>query len=405
LALVTRLSFQDDGFFLNGVNEIVMLDSELSIRPESRNDVKGASAVAAGALKFSSAEGFRRELQRRVERYFRETGRRPRDCPQMYLKTAIILSSVAVCYSLLVFGIATWWLFVPLSLMLGLLLAAVGFNIQHDGSHGAYSNRGWINKIMAMSLDLLGGSSYVWARKHNCIHHSFANITGFDDDINLGLLGRLSPHQKRLSMHRFQHYYLWPFYGLLPIKWQAYDDFHRIITGTIGGHRLSRPRGWALATFIAGKIAFISLAFLIPLVLHSAIAVLLCYALVSFVQGVVLSVVFQLAHCVEEAGFPMPQPESGRMGSPWAEHQIETTVNFARGSRLLSWCLGGLNFQIEHHLFPRICHIHYPAISGLVEQTCREFQLRYAAHKSFFAAVASHYRWLRQMGAPGPCSS
>src|SRR5262249_654192 len=157
---------------------------------------------------------------------------------------------------------------------------------------------------------------------------------------------------------RFQHYYLWSLYGLLPIKWQLYDDFHCVITGTIGGHRLSRPKGWDLATFIAGKAAFLSLAVLIPLCMHSAAAVLLCYAIASFVQGVALSVVFQLAHCVEEAQFPMPKPETGRMAASWAEHQIETTVDFARGSSLLSWFVGGLNFQIEHHLFPRMCHIH-----------------------------------------------
>jgi linoleoyl-CoA desaturase len=206
-----------------------------------------------------------------------------------------------------------------------------------------------------------------------------------------------------LWVHRFQHFYLWLLYGLLPIKWQAYDDFHYVVAGTIGGHRLARPKGQELITFIAGKVAFFSLAFLIPLFLHSAVAVILCYAIASFVQGVTLSVVFQLAHCVEEAAFPLPETHTGRMAASWAEHQVETTVDFARSSRLLSWFVGGLNFQIEHHLFPRICHIHYPALSQLVEQTCREFQLKYTTHKSFFAGVASHYRWLRQMGTAEPC--
>jgi linoleoyl-CoA desaturase len=391
------------------VHETIM--PELWSPTQTRNDTPKVSGVTASvrpapdALKFGSADGFRLELQRRVDQYFRDTGRGPRDCPQMYLKTAVVLSSVATCYWLLVFAVTTWWLAMLLSLILGMLLAAIGFNIQHDGGHGAYSNRGWINKLMAMTLDLLGGSSYIWARKHNSIHHSYANITGFDDDIDLGLFGRLSPHQKRLRIHRFQHYYLWPLYGLLPIKWQVYDDFHCLITGTISGHRLSRPKGWDLVTFIAGKVAFLSLAFLIPLCMHSAVAVLLCYAIASFVLGVALSVVFQLAHCVEEAQFPMPKPETGRMAASWAEHQIETTVDFARGSRLLSWFVGGLNFQIEHHLFPRICHIHYPAIAQLVEQTCRDFQLRYTSHRTFFAGVASHFRWLRRMGMAGPCGA
>src|SRR2546428_9743337 len=148
-------------------------------------------------IKFADGNAFQLELRRRVEEYFRTTGRRPRDCWQMYVKTAILLAGFAVSYTLLVFVDQTWWQGLLLAVLLGLSAAGIGFNIQHDGGHQAYSNRPWINKLMAMSLDLLGGSSYVWARKHNSIHHSYANITGHDDDINIGVFGRLSPYQKR----------------------------------------------------------------------------------------------------------------------------------------------------------------------------------------------------------------
>src|SRR5262249_14398236 len=150
--------------------------------------------------------------------------------------------------------------------------------------------------------------SYVWAQKHNAIHHTYANIPGHDDDINIGFLGRLAPHQRRLRFHRLQHYYLWALYGLLPIKWQIYDDFRNIITGHIGEHPFARPKGCDLATLIAGKAAFFSLALVVPLLWQPACAVLLCYAAASIVQGLTLSVVFQLAHCVEEANFPLPEP-------------------------------------------------------------------------------------------------
>src|SRR5262249_36676403 len=261
-----------------------------------------------------------------------------------------------VSYAVLVFLAGTWWLALASAISLGLAMAAVGFNIQHDAGHQAYSRRNWINRLMAMTLDLLGGSSYVWAKKHNSVHHCFVNITGHDDDIDLGIFGRLTPHQKRLKFHRFQHFYLWVLYGLLPTKWQFYDDFRDVVTGRIGAHRFPRPRGWDLATLIGGKIVFFSLALTIPLLLHPVWTVLLFYALASFVQGVTLSVVFQLAHCVEEADFPLPRLGAGRMETTWAVHQVETTVDFARGNRFLSWIIGGLNFQIEHHLFPRISH-------------------------------------------------
>jgi linoleoyl-CoA desaturase len=355
--------------------------------------------VAADDLKFGVSDGFLGELRRRVDQYFQTTGLGTRDCPRMYLKGALVFAWFVGSYALLVFMVATWWLALGSAVSLGLAIAAVGFNIQHDAGHQAYSRRKWINKLLALTLDLLGGSSYVWAKKHNSVHHCFVNITGHDDDIDIGFFGRLTPHQKRLRIHRFQHFYLWFLYGLLPTKWQFYDDFRDVFTGRIGMQRFPRPRGWDLATFVGGKMTFVLLALAIPMLLHPVWIALMFYMVASFVQGVTLGVVFQLAHCVEEAAFPLPQPDGYRMEAAWAVHQVETTVDFARGNRLLSWMIGGLNFQIEHHLFPRISHVHYPALAPLVEETCGEFGVRYTAHKTLRASLASHYRWLRQMGS------
>ena len=158
------------------------------------------------------------------------------------------------------------------------------------------------------------------------------------------------------------------------------------------------PRGWDLAGFLGGKCVYFALALIIPQYLHTTWVGLIFYGVVSLVLGIVLSVVFQLAHCVDEASFPVPRPETGRMENSWAVHQVETTVNFARRSRLVTWFTGGLNFQIEHHLFPRVCHVHYPALAPVVEQTCREFGISYRAHPTVWSGVASHYRWLRCMG-------
>jgi linoleoyl-CoA desaturase len=353
-------------------------------------------------LKFQSPDGFRQELRRRVDQYFATTGRKPRDCPWMYAKSAIVFIWCLAAYVLLMVVVGSWWwLAVPMAVLLGLSLAVAAFNIQHDGGHGAYSEHRWVNKIASLSLDLLGGSSYVWARKHNTIHHSYTNVTGHDDDINVGPLARLSPHQKRFKFHRLQHLYMWILYGFLPLKWHLYDDFRDVITGRIAGHRFPRPKGWDLVTFIGGKAMFFTLAFGLPMLLHPWWSALLFYGIASFVLGVTLSVVFQMAHCVEEAAFPMPVMDSGRIESSWAVHQVETTVDFARGNRLLSWLVGGLNFQIEHHLFPQICHVHYAALSKLVEETCRDFRLKYAAHDTFLDGLASHFRWLRRMGMAG----
>lgn len=354
--------------------------------------------------KFKAGDRFLAELKTRVDAYFERTGLRRRDCPTMYLKTGVMFAWFFGAYALLLFVAASPWTVIPLAILVGLALAGIGFNVQHDGGHKAYSDRQWVNRLMAMSMDLMGGSSYLWDVKHNSIHHTYTNIAGHDDDIDVGFLGRLSPQQRRLPFHRFQGVYLWPLYGLLAMKWHLVDDFVTVAKGRIGDHKIARPKGRDLAVFIGGKAAFYSLAFLIPmLVLHKVWPVLGVYALAACVSGVTMSVVFQLAHCVEEAEFPVPvEGADGRqhMETAWAVHQVQTTVDFARRNRVLCWFLGGLNFQVEHHLFHKICHVHYPALSKVVEDACHEFGVKYNAHRTFLAAVASHGRFLIEMGRP-----
>jgi linoleoyl-CoA desaturase len=356
------------------------------------------SAVFGNSLKFAGNSEFQVEVRQRIDEFFRSTGRRQRDCPQMYVKTGILIASFITSYALLVFVAQTWWQALPLAIVLGLLTAAIGFNVQHDGSHHAYSDHDWVNKMMAMTIDVIGGSSHHWHFKHVIFHHTYVNITGYDTDIELGGLGRLNPHCRRFWFYRWQQYYLWPLYGFMAINWHLVGDLRDIIPGRIGEHRLPRPKGWNLAVFVAGKAIFLALAFGIPMLFHSVWVVVLFYGAAAIVLGLVLSVVFQLAHCVEQAEFPLPRQDTGRIENAWAIHQVETTVDFARRSPVAAWLLGGLNFQIEHHLFPRICHVNYPAISKVVEQTCKEFGLRYTEHESFWSGVASHFRWLRRMG-------
>jgi linoleoyl-CoA desaturase len=350
--------------------------------------------------KFAANDGFQATLRRRVEEYFARTGKKERDCAAMYWKTAVILGVFFASYIALVFFATTWWQVVLASLLLGGAAGLIGFNIQHDGSHLAYSDRPWMNKLTAMSMDLIGASSYLWHWKHIASHHIYVNITDHDADVDLGAFARVTPHQPHYFFHRLQHFYLWALYGFMTIRWHLYGDFRDLITRDVGGHPIPRPRGREMAIFIAGKVVFFPLAFVLPMFFHTWWKVLLVYALVAGTIGIVLSIVFQLAHCVEEADFPVPDETTNRMEDNWMVHQIHTTVDFARNSKLLCWLLGGLNFQVEHHLFPKICHVHYPEISKIVEATCREFGIRYNEHKTLWAGLVSHYRWLRRMSRP-----
>jgi len=249
-----------------------------------------------------------------------------------------------------------------------------------------------------MALDAIGGSSYVWRFKHNILHHSYTNLAGVDDDIELGALGRLSPAHRHLWFHRFQHLYIWPLYTTVALKWQLVDDFVRVARGRIGPQRFPRPRGWDLVGLIGGKTFALSLALLVPALFHPLWIVLVVYLGTMMTIGFLLAVVFQLAHSVREAEHPDLPPDVARIESEWAVHQVRTTVDFARANPVLTWFLGGLNFQVVHHLFPRVSHVHYPALARIVEEVSAKHGVRYVAHRSFLGAVASHFLFLREMG-------
>lgn len=359
---------------------------------------KVGRAPAHRKPRFPNSENFQATLKRRVEEYFQTTGKSKRDSVSLYVKAAVIILWLAASYLMLVFLPVPLWGVILLSLSLALAAAGVGFNIQHDGGHQAFSEKKIVNKFTAFTLDLLGGSSYIWNHKHNINHHSFANIHGHDDDFEVGPLARMCPHQKHYWFHRFQHYYMWILYGFISLKWQLFDDFYNLAKAKIGEAPFPRPKGRDLMLFVVGKIFFFTLVFVIPSFYHPFWKVALFYAAISFTQGVVLAVIFQLAHVVEEADFPLPDDATYRMENEWMIHQIETTVDFSQKNPLITWFAGGLNYQVEHHLFPRISHVHYPELAKIVEATCKEFGVQYNTHKTFWSSLRSHFRLLKQLG-------
>jgi linoleoyl-CoA desaturase len=364
------------------------------------------SAIAAtlpthkARVTFDPDDGFHAELKRRVREELRATGGRAVGGARMYLKTAIILLWFGASYGLLIFSHAAWWQAGLLALSLVLAVAGMGFCIQHDANHGAYSGNAVVNRIMGAALDLLGASSYMWHWKHNIFHHTFTNIEGADHDLDAKPFGRLAPDQARYRPHRFQHIYLWGLYGFMLPKWHLVDDFQNVIEGRIEDHRFPRPQGWALVQMLVGKAVFFTWALVIPMLFHTWWIVLAFYGVTAFMVGLLLAVVFQLAHCLEEADFPSISSGESQIADVWAKHQVRTTVDFARSNRLLTWYLGGLNYQVEHHLFPKLCHLNYPRISHVVEAVCAKYGVRYVAHDGMGDALFSHWRWLRRLGRP-----
>ncbi|MCB9557386.1 MAG: acyl-CoA desaturase [Deltaproteobacteria bacterium] len=348
--------------------------------------------------KFQGRSDFARELRAAVEKALAGADKRHTGGWRIALKSLIVFAWAVGAYLTLILWASSWWLVLLCMLALVLGVAAIGFNVQHDGGHHSYSSRGFANRLAALSLDVVGGSSYVWHHKHNILHHTYPNISGYDDDLEAAPFLRLAYHQRRHWFHRFQHFYAWLIYGGLSIKWQLFDDFWAVIRGRIGQHRMPRPRRIQLAFFVLGKLLFYGWALALPLILHPVHVVLPLYLLCAGLLGIVLAVVFQLAHCVDQARLlEMP---SGDKPIPrgFFEHQLDTTVNFANRNIVATWYLGGLNYQIEHHLFPRVSHINYPLIAPVVRAVCDRHGVAYRETPSICGALASHWRFLKRLG-------
>ncbi len=357
-----------------------------------------AEQTQKSRITFSHGTGFHTTLKRRVDRYFNDRGIGKAGDIRLFAKTAITLACAVLAYVYLVFFASSW-----LGVLLGIVvmsqaLAFIGLNIQHDANHGSYSKNKRVNRIMGLTIDLIGGSHFLWLQKHNILHHTYTNIDDLDDDLHTSGLLRLSPDQTRRPWHRFQHWYALPIYSLLTLSWVFYGDFRKLILGRIGDYRLRRPSWRDLTLFVGMKSLYYGLALGVPLLLHPVLPVVAAFLGVHLLLGFTLATVFQLAHTVDGNSFPAPSPQTLQMDNEWAVHEIETTADFARSNPIVSWCLGGLNFQIEHHLFPRICHVHYREISRIVEATCHEFGVSYLAFPSISAALRAHLRHLRALG-------
>lgn len=341
-------------------------------------------------------------LREKIDAYFKEHEIKPTGNFKLYSKTIILVSAAIVVYTLLVFVNIPVWASITLCALMGLTFASIGFNVMHDGAHGSYSNNKTINNIMSYSLNLMGGSSFMWKVKHNHVHHSFTNIEGIDDDIDIKPFMRVNEQQKRYWFHRFQHIYWVLLYGATYFMWIWWMDFQKYFTHRIGPTPIRKMKFSEHVGFWVTKILYLALFIGLPIYFKGVDYTLIGYSIILFVTGVTIAVVFQLAHVVEDTSFPEPNPITHKIEEEWALHQIHTTANFATNNKLVSWFMGGLNFQVEHHLFPKISHIHYPAISKLVRETCREFNVRYIEYPTVLDAVVAHIRHLRNLGQPEP---
>lgn len=282
----------------------------------------------------------------------------------------------------------------------GLGMAGIGMGVMHDAIHGSYSKYRKVNRYMGYTMNLIGANATVWRIQHNVLHHTYTNIHEADDDINAPFFLRFSPHAKRYWWHRFQHIYIWFFYGISTLAWVTAKDFVRINRyRKMGFFKRKYEFQKETLKIIVWKLLYYSYAIVLPLLVVPLApwVIILAFISMHIVTGLCISIVFQTAHIMQNTEFPLPD-ENGLVANDWEVHQLATTSNYAPRSNVFSWLIGGLNYQIEHHLLPNICHIHYSKLSHIVAQTAKEFGLSYLTKKTFAGAIFDHVSMLRELG-------
>jgi len=357
----------------------------------------------ASVIKFSPTRAdFFATLNQRVSEYFKTNNISRYANMQMKIKTICMFALYSVPYFLMVTQTVTnGWLMLVLCLLMGTGIAGIGLAVMHDANHGSYSNKSWINNAVGYSLNVMGAGAFNWKVQHNVLHHTYTNIHDVDEDISPRGILRMTPHSEWKSFHKFQHIYAWFIYGLMTLVWVIAKDFVRLTRyhkdGLVNKQKADIRKEWTI--LIVTKLFYLVYILIIPMMVLSIAwwQWLVGFLAMHYVAGFILAVIFQPAHVIDGTEFPLPD-ENGKMDNSWAIHQLHTTTNFANNSTLFSWYVGGLNFQVEHHLFPNVCHVHYKKISSIVKATAEEFNLPYKSEPRFIDALIGHGRLLKQLG-------
>lgn len=348
--------------------------------------------------KFSKENAdFSNALKTRINEFFEKQNKSKYGGLNIWAKVFVMASLYFIPYILMIAGIVTNpTLIVLMWVIMGFGMAGLGLNVMHDANHGALSKNKRINHIMGYTMNIIGGNKLMWKLQHNVLHHSFTNIEGADSDMDHVPILRFSPHKKLLPIHKFQFLYAWPMYGMLTLSKLLVSDITQLYKYNRWG--LVKDVNKELRQVVAWKIIYVIYALVLPLIfIQSTAAVIIGFIAMHMIAGFILSAIFQTAHIMPTSEFPLPD-DSGTINNNWAIHQLTTTANYAPKSRIFSWFVGGLNFQVEHHLFQSISHVHYRRLSKIVAETSKEFKVPYYSNKSFFGAMLEHTRMLKSLG-------
>lgn len=347
----------------------------------------------------SKNDRFYSELKSKVNNYFAARRLSPHANTQMIIKTILIFIITYGAYGLIIADFLPMWAMFFLCIVMGAGIAGLGFCVAHDSIHGAYSSNSKVNYFLALTMNLIGGSRYVWSITHNLAHHTYTNIHEYDEDLEIAPFIRLSKHKLYKRIHRYQHVLAFIAYSFATFFWVFFKDYKKLSQKNIGPYKNKKHPVSEIIELTLFKVFYYTYMILIPLLVMDITwwQFLIGFLTVHLVSGIIMGVIFQLAHAVEETD-QLKHDGRGGIEASWAIHQMRTTNNFAMNNRFITWYVGGLNFQVEHHLFPRVCSIHYPAISKILQRTASQYHVPYHYHENFSDALRSHYRYLKKLG-------
>jgi linoleoyl-CoA desaturase len=340
---------------------------------------------------------FFHSLKKSVDQYFKTNNLKKTGNWRLYYKAAILFPLAFATYLFLLFGTYSPVLGMSLSVLLGFILVSIAFNVMHDACHGSFSSKKWVNDLLSLTMNALGSNAFIWKIKHNIIHHTYTNVDGIDDDITKGSILRLCPTQQWKPAHRYQFIYMFAIYSLATILWLLLTDWVKYFSRKIVVTEMKISLKEHIL-FWGSKALYIFFYAVIPILLLGWQTWLVGYLLMNVAMGLTISIVFQLAHVVEKTSFEEAGETNKVIDAEWAIHEINTTANFAVDNKAVSWFVGGLNYQVEHHLFPRVSHIHYPAISKIVREHCAKHNIPYHCYPTMTSAIASHIRLMKELG-------
>ena len=274
----------------------------------------------------------------------------------------------------------------------------MAINQGHENLHYSKNKNKILKKRYGFSFVLVGVNPGIWKLLHNQVHHHNTNIDQHDYDIEARgtLLLRFTKSQKKNKVTRFQHLYFPFVYSFLTIWWFFYKDTKYMMHKRIYDHKLNVST-LTILEFLALKFLHLLIYIVIPIIVKQDILLVLsAFLVMHLTQGLLLSLIFQPAHLVSKAKVYYLEKDN-KIDHSWAFHQLMTTCNFGNDSRFLNYILGGLNFQIEHHLFPKVSHIHYKSISEIVQTTAQEYNYPYNNYRTYTKALRSHFDYLKML--------